>query len=403
MEIKASDLNDYESELALYQKKSREAFIACMKAHMQLNDDTDKEHLKEVYKQAVDAVQIWGNTTAGAACKFFGKTARAKARICDVPDFILERINDRIIDYSKTHDIRSDEFLELVGSCVGSEVRHNADRTTYKNAKRLATKGVKYCRVAQSVSCCFCLMLAGRGPVYWTKETAGEGMRYHPGCKCKIVACREGDTIKGYHPEKINAAMEKIADSLGIDNWLDFVDDKDIQKLLERELKRRDPRWVLEGIKPKVDYSKNPRKKYGVRKVENDDYSKQNFKKTGEEWRDLFVHDSLALNGFALQPQGLDSLDLKLGPRMEWWEIKSPIQTKASNLDSVHWVENNIKQAKRQFKKRGMVDQAKVVVSSYYHPAEDAWIEQELLKRGLQHNIKGLIFINKRGEVKVLI
>lgn len=299
--------------------------------------------------------------------------------------------------------MRSDEFLELVGSCIGSEVRHNADRTTYKNAKRLATKGVKYCRVAQSTSCCFCLMLAGRGPVYWTKETAGEGMRYHPGCKCKIVANRKGDTIEGYYPEKINAAMEKIADSLGIDNWLDFVDDQDIQKLLERELRRRDPRWVLEGEIPKIDYSKNPRKKYGIRKVENDDYTKGNFKKTRNEWRDLFAHDALASNGFSFQPQGLDSLDLKMKPRMDWWEIKSPEPTDMSNPNSIRWVENNIKAAKAQFKKRGMGEEAQIIFSSYYYPVEDTIIKKELLKRGKQHNIKSLILIDKKGVAKVLI
>lgn len=41
---------------------------------------------------------------------------------------------------------------------------------------------------------------------------------------------------------------------------------------------------------PEVDYSENSRENFDIRKVENGNYSKEIFKKLGNEWRDLFVH-----------------------------------------------------------------------------------------------------------------
>lgn len=57
-----------------------------------------------------------------------------------------------------------------------------------------------------------------------------------------------------------------------------------------------------------VDYSENPRENYGIRQVENSDYSKESFKKRGNEWRDLFVHDTLGKNGFQVYTQGCSDM-----------------------------------------------------------------------------------------------
>ncbi len=45
-----------------------------------------------------------------------------------------------------------------------------------------------------------------------------------------------------------------------------------------------------------------------MRQVENSDYSKDNFKKRGNEWRNLFVHDTLTKNGFQVYAQGCSDM-----------------------------------------------------------------------------------------------
>ena len=42
-------------------------------------------------------------------------------------------------------------------------------------------------RVSDGHPCAFCAMLASRGFVYHTAETAGSMNRYHNDCRCEIV------------------------------------------------------------------------------------------------------------------------------------------------------------------------------------------------------------------------
>lgn len=113
------------------------------------------------------------------------------------------------------------------------------------------------------------------------------------------------------------------------------------------------------------------------------------------------MHDTLAKNGYKVQPQGGSDIDLRINGQP--WEVKSPIPTQSSTPGSLRWVENNIKEAKRQFKKRGMVKKTKVIVSSYYYPTDDAVVKKELVKRCAQHNIKSAMFIDKQGNLKKIL
>jgi hypothetical protein len=50
-------------------------------------------------------------------------------------------------------------------------------------------------------TCAWCLLLAGRGYVYWSPETAGEFNKYHAHCDCVIVPAWGRDhSISGYDP-----------------------------------------------------------------------------------------------------------------------------------------------------------------------------------------------------------
>lgn len=53
-------------------------------------------------------------------------------------------------------------------------------------------------------TCAFCLMLASRGPVYWSRQTAGEMSKFHSDCDCAVVPIGPRDELPdGYDPEAL--------------------------------------------------------------------------------------------------------------------------------------------------------------------------------------------------------
>ena len=61
----------------------------------------------------------------------------------------------------------------------------------------------RYARVPQGKTCAFCTMLASRGFVYASEDTAGKWHKYHHDCDCKIVPTWGETRIDGYDPEKL--------------------------------------------------------------------------------------------------------------------------------------------------------------------------------------------------------
>lgn len=86
-----------------------------------------------------------------------------------------------------------------------------AERNGKKGGKRKEARGggrkqasaLRFARVPMGgrETCDFCIMLASRGFVYHTKETAGELKHYHVNCACRIVPGFEGDRVDGYDPD----------------------------------------------------------------------------------------------------------------------------------------------------------------------------------------------------------
>ena len=96
----------------------------------------------------------------------------------------------------------ADAFIK---SCTAQAQRHamaSANQTVIDNCRK---KKVRYARVPTSPHPCdFCLMLASRGFVYATRETAGELGQYHNHCRCRIVpGFGKNPTLKGYDPDAL--------------------------------------------------------------------------------------------------------------------------------------------------------------------------------------------------------
>lgn len=104
-------------------------------------------------------------------------------------------------------------FAQAMGRFAADQPRRTANRTITENAERAGSR-IRYARVPLGIETCeFCNMLASRGFVYHSTQTAGEFTKYHPGCRCAVVpGYAENDVIEGYAPGQYEALNKVYAD-----------------------------------------------------------------------------------------------------------------------------------------------------------------------------------------------
>lgn len=81
------------------------------------------------------------------------------------------------------------DIAEARSSAAGMRHVLNAGRDTVVATIEADPKALGFARVASDHACAFCAMLASRGPVYKSEQTATfakDGHRYHDGCQCGI-------------------------------------------------------------------------------------------------------------------------------------------------------------------------------------------------------------------------
>ncbi len=90
-------------------------------------------------------------------------------------------------------------------------IRHNAERDPRKP---------RYARVPNGKTCAFCVMLASRGFVYASEDTAGALGQYHGECNCEIVPSwdKQSPIVEGYDPDALYKTYARCADTVDDDN-----------------------------------------------------------------------------------------------------------------------------------------------------------------------------------------
>lgn len=115
-----------------------------------------------------------------------------------------------------------EDEVKFLQRYLSHTVMDRARRTVIKNAAQI---GARYARVPEPGACFFCLMLASRGPVYRSDQTAilgHDGRRYHPHCRCSVGEVLPGQVL----PRSVQELVEfrKTHDSWSAEVWRDLVE-----------------------------------------------------------------------------------------------------------------------------------------------------------------------------------
>lgn len=259
--IPKQEFSKYSRELKATSRSAADVFKQRAELELKQPHATEKELQNALYHIANDTFEEFADATGTASCNFFESYIEGarQVEIAPIPKYIKKRLYEGIERYGNIHGYNSNHLIDIIARSVGTEVYHHANRTTKYNAIR---NGLRYARVPRGGSCAFCLMLASRGFVYHSKTSAGEDKgHYHNNCHCAVVAGNLKMRVNGYDPDGLNERMTKLAASLDIDDWMAAAADKELTKVLNRELANRDKRWVLNGKVPEVEYENKLAKK----------------------------------------------------------------------------------------------------------------------------------------------
>lgn len=109
-------------------------------------------------------------------------------------------------------------FAKACGEYARNDAFRSLNETIIANAGRDKDKGVRFARVPTGFeTCTFCLMLASRGAVYYSRKTAGEWRHFHRNCDCKVVPGFEKDPlaelVEGHNPKAEYRIWKRVSDA----------------------------------------------------------------------------------------------------------------------------------------------------------------------------------------------
>lgn len=145
------------------------------------------------------------------------------------------------------------QVLRNLNAIVDRGVRQGGHDTITYNAGR-DPSGPRFARVpAGGVTCAFCVMLASRGWVYASEETAGAFKRYHSDCDCEIVPSWDKGKpyVEGYDPDALYARYLRCRETVepGFTEWM-TAEEKTLRIL--HEMAKRDRQWLNDGVIPEI-------------------------------------------------------------------------------------------------------------------------------------------------------
>lgn len=129
--------------------------------------------------------------------------------------------------FSDGDDTDTDKATSFVADTMIHNILGSARSTMTQNSVYAAAHGTttKYARVPQGAyTCAFCLMLASRGFVYASEESAGEFDTFHRCCDCAIVPSFSDDSaVEGYNPDELYAMYHSARENASSTSMTDIL------------------------------------------------------------------------------------------------------------------------------------------------------------------------------------
>lgn len=160
-------------------------------------------------------VEKYGDAAAEAAAEMYEAVCLAetgKYTIAELSKVDQQKVRNSV--YFASSLIAKGEHgkaFSALRKAMDYHVKYPARKTIENNARR---DGARWARVPQGAETCeFCTMLASRGFVYHTEETAGGGHGYHTDCDCLPVPSFKADTVvPDYDPEYYFQRYQQMED-----------------------------------------------------------------------------------------------------------------------------------------------------------------------------------------------
>ena len=218
-------LDNYENVLGKLSEQSRKRLEKALRNVDYTSYSTAKEQMTAIFQELTGAstdvaAQLGANFYDTVSKYQTGEVIGANAYNTYDPSYSANIIGSKVTAISKEPDLFKQEQMweelhaELLRN-MDNQIRKSANSSCmhagYKDKRR-----PKFARVPSYAGgnqpCLFCLMLASRGAVYYSRKTAGELNEYHQHCSCKAVPVFNDNGIQGYDPGEL------------YDTWQDGID-----------------------------------------------------------------------------------------------------------------------------------------------------------------------------------
>ena len=188
-------------------------------------------------------------------CRGLNFDSRYTALVHEVDKKKLMGDANREIDKLFAGAVSASELNPLVSSVVASNVYSQSRETVFANLENERRKALSrgdrefarkcgYARVTAASPCAFCSMLASRGFVYRSDETALKtktGDSYHNHCHCTAVPFAKASEIKGYS-DKLAEHESKYREADNLRRSKDYPDD--LTDRINNAKRNHDGRWT---------------------------------------------------------------------------------------------------------------------------------------------------------------
>lgn len=221
------------------------------------NPDAKVSEIRNAAKEIMNAaVPIYNDGIAELGSQLWDEAAREAGTELDraITTHVFSEDEVKKVCHYQARKLIDADYLGFAKAC-GEFASNNAmkalNETMLANAARDRERA-QFARVPTGKdTCAFCLMLATRGAVYWSRQSAGEFSHYHRNCDCKVVPSYEGqygEYVEGFSAIELNNRLVEIANFYGIGDPYKHIDE------MNKVLPLYSPEHLVFGEKPEVGY-----------------------------------------------------------------------------------------------------------------------------------------------------